>query len=54
VTESDWAVMEDLFEDRNQRKDSAQRVFQTQGANGAKALRRKPTGCVQESERRSL
>lgn len=29
--------MEDLFEDRNQRKDSAQRVLQTQGVIGAKA-----------------
>lgn len=33
--------MEDFSEDQNQRKDGAQRAFQTGGGVGAKALRRK-------------
>lgn len=43
MTESDLEVMEEISEDRNQRKDSAQRALQTECAVCAKALRRKPT-----------
>lgn len=43
VIENDWAVMEDFSENQNQRKDWAQRAFQTEEGVGAKALRRKRT-----------